>query len=162
MKKSTASHIAGRMNGAQPMEQERFARLVESLAIPAIEWRPDGIISGANPEFCGLVGYEKSELLGQSIYTMLFPGELSDQWDEARLSFSMGRDIDHYVAEVRHKDGSRKVVSWTSVAHFEPSGLLLRILCLGFDITPLAVAQRRITKLARLMSGSLASSNGSR
>lgn len=161
MKKSTVVHITSRLRGGRPPEQDDLSMLIEALAIPAIAWQPNGIISSANPEFCRLMGYTKDELIGQNLYAQLFPGELGDQWDSARLHFSMGRNIDQYVTEILHKDGSLKVMTWTSAARFEANGLLMRVLCLGFDITPLAVAQREITRLARLMSDTMASWNRS-
>lgn len=124
-------------------------RMIESLAIPAIEWLADGTITDVNTQLCELTEYAREELLHQNVYAVLFPGELGDQWDQARVQFAIGQDVDRYATGIQPKSGGFKLISWATVIHCTPDGHLQSVLCMGLDFTVFSVAQGKLTRLAR-------------
>jgi len=119
--------------------------ILDGLAAPIVDWAADGTVLYANAAFCALTGRTRAELIGAYFYSIVFPSDLADQWDQPRLEFFRREAVSGHVVEMRTKQGD---TLGTAVLRFSSSGRLHSILVIGLDVAVFTFAQREIRNLA--------------
>ncbi len=134
--------------------QEMLATI--DTAMPRIEFHPTGEIIFANPLFCGAIGYELSEIVGQNHSMFMFDEDrVSDDykqhWDELRAGVLR-------MGEVRRKrkDGSELHIFASYAPVQDAQGNVYKVIKCAYDITERLSAIGMIgTALENLADGDL-------
>ncbi len=117
-----------------------LAAIVESSDDAIIGADLDGVVTSWNKAAERVFGYESSEMVGQSITRLLFPGQASDVIGFLDRIKRGGR-VDRYETARRRRDGSTVHVSLTVSPVFDVAGALVGASIIARDITAAAKAQ---------------------
>lgn len=71
------------MERALRMSEEKFKELYEKAPVPYHTLSPEGMITDVNEKWCQLLGYERHEIIGKSIFDFIH----CDEQDAAKTSF---------------------------------------------------------------------------
>ncbi len=122
---------------AAAAQSQRLAAIVAASADAITSQSTDGIILSWNAAAERLFGYTAAEMIGQSV-DLLASTKVSPEMGEVRLRRE--RQDGPYETSVRRKDGSELLVSISSSAMTEESGLVVGVASVMRDIT----GQRRL------------------
>jgi PAS domain S-box-containing protein len=114
--------------------ERRFRSAIETVRLVAVGLDPQGRVTFANDTLCTLIGWTRTELLGESWFDRcVAPG------DRARALF-----FDNIVTgtippkienEIICRDGKRRMIEWDNTVLRTPSGDVLGTASLGADVT---------------------------
>ena len=74
----------------------------------------DGVVTAVNPAWTVLLGWDKAELLGHSLFELIHPDD-RDKAVAGAGSLAAGSTLWRFESRCRHKDGSYRWISWTAV-----------------------------------------------
>lgn len=120
-------------------ELDRFFML--SLDMLCIANR-DGYFKRVSPAFTRTLGWSTEELLTRPFLDLVHPDDRSATIEEVGRLVSNGRPVLHFENRYRHKDGSWRILSWTSVS--EPDGT---IYAAARDITERRLVEERVQRV---------------
>jgi PAS domain S-box-containing protein len=131
--------------------EERYHRLISRMSALILELKPDGSIIEVNDAVTQISGYKPEELLNRKWWTILFPGEQTNFFENLIKEFRAG-DVSSYEIELTHKSGRIVTLELNSANYYDPEGELKRIVCFGVDITQRKRAEKKIWKSERQLS----------
>lgn len=121
---------------AAEAERDLSASLLDLSGALIVIRNQDGVITGFNRASQSLSGYSFAEVNGRRLWEVLTAPEEADR---AKASFEALRngveDVHDHESTWIRKDGTRRVIAWTSLAQRDAARRLLRIISTGIDIT---------------------------
>jgi len=127
---------------ASGMAEARLAAIVNSSDDAIISKDLTGRIVSWNRAAEHLYGYAASEILGESIFSLI-PEELKAEEEEILARIGNGERVEHYETCRLRKDGTRIEVSITVSPVYDPDGRIIGASKIARDISPAREAQRR-------------------
>jgi len=118
--------------------QKKYRDVVESTNTLILRITPTGHITFINTYAQQFFGYTEAELLGQNVIGTLVPWTENSEAEMAAWMTAICQNPTLYQdaeAENLRRNGEVAWVKWSSKAIFDPDGVLLEILSVGFDIT---------------------------
>jgi PAS domain S-box-containing protein len=135
------------------LESTRLAAIVSSSDDAIISKTLDGRIVSWNAGATSMLGYEATEMIGQTIFRII-PPELHEEEREILTRLGRGERIHHYEATRIARDGHRVEISMTLSPLSDKSGKVIGASTVARDITESRQAeselQRVRTELARI------------
>ncbi|MCG3150229.1 MAG: hypothetical protein PCFJNLEI_03710 [Verrucomicrobiae bacterium] len=120
--------------------EENYRRLVNALQEGLCASDANAVMTFVNPQFAAMVGYQREELVGQSLFMVL------DAAGTARVQEQLARrrqgHSDEYEHEVIHKSGRRIQVMVRAVPLLDGQGRYLGALASLTDITERKLAEK--------------------
>ena len=116
------------------LESARLAAIVSSSDDAIIGKTLDGTITSWNAGATSILGYEASEMIGQSIFRII-PPELHEEERQILARLERGERIRHYETVRLAKDGRRVSLSLTVSPLFNQSGKVVGASKVARDIT---------------------------
>jgi len=107
---------------------------------------PDGRVIAVNDAGCRMTGYSREELFAANYWDLLYPGDLAHQVDTLLGDLEHRPEVRDYPMTLTTRDGSRRVIAWSSLNRYDAAGALIEIVGLGVDVT---VAQEHAQALIR-------------
>jgi len=126
--------------------ESRFRGLFYDVAVgQALIGLPDTRLLAANPSFCALLGYDQTELIGQSTNVIADPERMETARNNIR---SLSIVAPSYQAEsrLRRKDGTFVWAAISVSATFDDSGKPRQLLLQAQDITQRREAERSLAE----------------
>ena len=125
-------------------EQAQHYQLIAELASDCISVHSaDGTYEFASPSFKDLLGYEPSDLVGQSAYLLFHPEDL------ARIAASHAQQGEGVIQSVRYRlrrsDGDYRWVTTNTRSRITPAGAE-QIVCVTHDIHEEELARQRLAQ----------------
>ncbi len=116
-------------------ERDFWATLLDLSGALIVMRGPDGAITGFNDACQETSGYSFEEVKAKPWDCLLAPEDV----EPAKAVFAALRDgarkeAEHENSWIR-KDGSRRVIAWSSLAHHAADGSVTRVISTGLDIT---------------------------
>jgi len=107
---------------------------------------PDGTTRFVNPAACKISGYPAEELVGQNWWRLFYPG---DAYANAERLFSQFKDgqVVNQETTLAARDGTKRIISWSSMNHCGADGAILQTVGIGQDITAERQAEDVRTRL---------------
>jgi len=134
------------------LESARLAAIVSSSDDAIIGKTLDGTITSWNAGATSILGYEASEMIGQSIFRFI-PPELHDEERQILARLERGERIRHYETVRLAKDGRRVSLSLTVSPLFNQSGKVVGASKVARDITEHKSAEQALREgAARLLT----------
>ena len=127
--------------------RERFEKIVSQAATGVVEMDVNGYVTLVNRRFCTMLGYDESELIGQSILDLTAPDsvDITARSLGGLLATGEGFQIDkHY----RRKDGSLIPATSSVNAIRGASGEYRAVVAIVLDTTESKQAETRLRRLA--------------
>jgi PAS domain S-box-containing protein len=122
----------------------RARELIARLPIIACELAPDGTTRFINDSVTTILGFSPAELIGRPWWALV-----SKAFGDGNLARLQQEEIADYEQRVRAKDGSERIVLWTSTHLRDASGNLRSILLFGVDETERRRAEEARRELIR-------------
>ncbi len=126
------------------LSEERFRRMFEDAPLGMVLVGPDKKLLKANRRFCEMVGYDESEVVGDTYALYTHPDDLSrnleltDQFFRGeRSTYSLGKGY-------RCKNGDEKWVRVTTTGMIEPAGEARVLLAMVEDVTERHLVQKAL------------------
>jgi PAS domain S-box-containing protein len=141
---STATPLL--LRGAQEALRDAEARsreLIARLPIIACELATDGTTRSVNDAVTAILGYAPAELTGRRWWDVVGAGSGNG------TSVRMAREFSSRQHSVRARDGSERLIEWTSTNVHGPDGALKSILLFGVDVTERRRAEEAAQQLIR-------------
>jgi PAS domain S-box-containing protein len=104
----------------------------------------DGYFKRLNPAFTATLGWTVDELLSRPFLEFVHPDDRAATEREVERQVRDGERVLHFVNRYRHKDGSWRWLSWTSMP--QPGGLMFGS---ARDVTELRTAEERTAALLK-------------
>lgn len=146
----------GLLRSRQEAEQRAEVVLHSSDAI--ITMQPNGSIRDWNKGAEVMFGYAAREVVGLTLFELIFPVETRDTFDAALESSARGQGFATQSVGC-HKDGHRIELSINIAPHVEAPGTLVALSAIVRDISMQKIAERALLQSEKLASvGRLASS----
>lgn len=95
---------------------------------------PDGTTRFVNPATARICGYEAGEIVGQNWWKLFYPGPASKEAEKLLAATARGQAVNQETT-LAAKDGSQRVLSWSSVNHCAEDGSVIETIGIGMDIT---------------------------
>ncbi len=130
------SVLKSRLSTYNDQEKDAYQAILEDLPDFICRFSPDGIISYANPAYCGFVNKSSDDIKGSSIFSYI-PRDERDQLRNYLDSLSKDcpvRTIDYCAIT---PDGHERWLQWTLRALFDDTGAVTEYLSAGRDISNL-------------------------
>ncbi|HZM03639.1 MAG TPA: PAS domain S-box protein [Candidatus Saccharimonadales bacterium] len=108
--------------------------------------QPDGITRFVNPATTKICGYEAAEIVGQNWWRLFYPGDSYAQAERLFSQFARGQVVNQETT-LTAKDGTTRIISWSSVNHLAPDGSFIEVIGIGLDITAQCRAEEVRTRL---------------
>ncbi len=140
-------------SAATVVEDTRFASIVEHCEDAIISLSLDGIVTSWNMGALKLFGYEREEMLGQSITRIIEPARHSEE-DEILGRISRGEIVSHFETRRIRKDGTALDISLTVSPIKDESGRVIGASKIARDITQRKLrdaAWERLIECSRLV-----------
>jgi PAS domain S-box-containing protein len=134
------------LRGAQEALRDAEARsreLIARLPIIACELAADGTTRSVNDAATAILGYPPAELVGRRWWDVVGAGSGNG------TSVRMAREFSNRQHSVRARDGSERLIEWTSTNVNGPDGALRSILLFGVDVTERRRAEEAAQQLIR-------------
>ncbi len=96
---------------------------------------PDGRVIAVNDTGCRLTGYDRESLVGANFWSLAYPGELAAQVERLQQQFRRTQQVRDYPMTLATRDGTRRVIAWTSMNRRDAQGEVVEIIGAGIDIT---------------------------
>ena len=77
----------------------------------------DGIVLHVNPEALRVTGYLEQELIGQNLWTLLFPGRLFAQVPRFISLISPSPLLKDVPMTIRTRNGEERIIAWSRYQH---------------------------------------------
>ncbi len=138
----------GKVELALRESEEKFILMVENANSIILRMDTAGAVTYFNKFAEDFFGFSRGEILGRNVVGTIVPAVDSIGTDLAAIIREIGMHPEKYTAnenENMRKNGSRVWVSWSNKPIFDKAGVLIDILCVGNDITPLKQAQEALT-----------------
>ncbi len=125
--------------------EAKFRRVVEALggAYFFATLEPDGVVSYVSPSVEAILGYT-SEEIGGSFKTFLTEHAMNARADEILAQERAGMTPPPYDLEIRHKDGSTRIIECSDTPILGPDGATVAIESINRDVTWARAAEREI------------------
>ncbi len=120
----------------QTRDRNRLWDLSGDLMLVA-EQGPNGSIKAINPAWKKVLGWSDAEVFGRGRFALVHPDDLALTYAAVEQLAQGGVSPVQLEHRLRHKDGSYRVISWTTV----PDGPLMH--SVGRDVTTLREAEER-------------------
>ena len=130
------SALKSQLSMYKDQEKDAYQAILEDLPDFICRFSPDGIISYANPAYCGFVNKSSDDIKGSSIFSYI-PKDERDQLRNYLDSLSKDcpvRTIDYCAIT---PDGHERWLQWTLRALFDEDHAVMEYLCAGRDISTL-------------------------
>ena len=127
--------------------EHRARELIARLPIIACELSPDGTTRFINESVTSILGFTPGELIGRPWWALV-----SRAFGDGSLTRLQHEEIKDYAQKVRAKDGSERIVLWTSTHLRDAAGALRSILLFGVDETERRRAEEARRELIREQS----------
>jgi PAS domain S-box-containing protein len=95
---------------------------------------PDGLTRSVNPAATQILGYDAAEMVGQNWWRLLYPNESYKQAERLLQRLAKGQVINQETTMVA-KDGTKRIISWSSMQHCGADGAVVEIIGIGLDVT---------------------------
>jgi PAS domain S-box-containing protein len=117
-----------------------LAEVFRHLPCLVIHVTTDGVVLHANPEALRVTGYAQQELMGQNLWTLLFPGKLFAQVPRFISLVRPSPLLKDVPMTIRTRSGQERIIVWSRHVHRpeeerEPEGGGLTFICIGVDLT---------------------------
>ncbi|MBN2038599.1 MAG: diguanylate cyclase [Spirochaetes bacterium] len=125
--------------------EERYRSLVENSPILIMRFFPDDLqLSFVNDSLCNYFGFDRSRLLGESIFETIFKEDNDDvkKTIDSLTSENPVLNLDHYSMT---GNGMRWQM-WTFQALLDDNSTILEYQCIGEDITLIKTAEKELYK----------------
>ncbi len=129
--------------------EDRYRRIVAASPALLCELEPDGLTRYVNPAVEAITGYTPEEVVGRNWWRLFYPGESAACVDSLLELLLAGRDVRDYEMTMTAKDGTQRVLQWSSANQYEPDGTLSLMVGFGLDITERLEAEREKDALGR-------------
>jgi PAS domain S-box-containing protein len=124
--------------------EARARELIARLPIIACELAPDGTTLFVSDAVSSILGFTPAELVGRHWWRVVSGG-----FQDGVSARVPGEEIRAHAQSVRAKDGSERVVEWTSTNLHGADGRLLGTLVFGLDLTERRRAEDAARQLIR-------------
>lgn len=143
-------------------ERDLSATLLDLSGALVVVRDANGGTIGFNTACQALSGYSFEEVKNKTLWSFLFAPEEADQAKEAFAAIRDGvRDDGSHETSWITKNGSRKVIAWSSLAHRAADGSVRRVISTGVDITRRTLTESELRRsqenLRRLTAGLITS-----
>ena len=115
--------------------ETRFRTVVEEINAIVVEIDREGRTRLFNRAAERLTGYKEEEVLGEEYFSLFLPERERDRVVATFREILGGKEVADYVNAVRTRDGSERLVSWTSKAVCNERGEPRGIVAIGADVT---------------------------
>lgn len=115
--------------------ESRFRTVIEEINAIVVEIDREGRTRLFNRAAERLTGYNTEEVLGEEYFSLLLPERERDRVIATFREILGGKEVADYVNAVRTRDGSERLVSWTSKAVCDERGEPRGIVAIGADVT---------------------------
>jgi two-component system CheB/CheR fusion protein len=123
-------------------ERDLSATLLDLSGALIVMRDPDGAITGFNAACQEASGYSFEEVKNRQLWGFLLAPEEVEQAKALFASFREGREtVASYENCWVRKDGSRRVIAWSSLAHHAADGSVTRVIGTGLEITQRKLAE---------------------
>ncbi len=126
------------------VSERKFSDTVAAAPNPIFLFQPDGHVLEANAAACRLLGYERDELIGRPITSMLAPEDQPSARENMR-GFAAGEFTTvRVVRTCLHKDGRRIPVQMDTSVAKGAAGEVVHVIALGQDISERLAYEARL------------------
>jgi PAS domain S-box-containing protein len=130
--------------------RKSFQAILEHAGLIGVTLDSKAKVSFANKYFCDFSGWTPQQLLGKDWFDLAIPEEIRSEvrnvFLETTRLLNNAPDYTQYENEIIIKDGSRKLVSWTNVPHFDDGGNLVGLTGIGIDVTEREVNEEKLLR----------------
>jgi len=95
---------------------------------------PDGITRFINPATTKVSGYQTYEIVGKNWWRIFYPGDAYRQAERLFSQFDRGQ-VSNFETTIISRDGTKRILSWSSMNRFAPDGSISEITGVAQDIT---------------------------
>jgi PAS domain S-box-containing protein len=140
--------ITGRKRAeAEIREAKEYAENIINTAPTIIcGLSPDGTTRFVNPATTRICDYPAQEIVGRNWWKLFYPGDSQAQAERLRFQAEQGPVLNQ-ITTLTVRDGTKRVISWSSMNHRAPNGSIIEIVGIGMDITAQAQAEEVRTRL---------------
>jgi PAS domain S-box-containing protein len=126
------------------LSEERFRRMFEDAPLGMVLVGPDTKLLKANRRFCEMVGYDESEVVGNTYALYTHHDDLSRNLELTDQFFRGERQVYTLDKRYRCKNGEEKWVRVTTTGMIEPAGEARVLLAMVEDITERHLVQKAL------------------
>ncbi len=134
----------------------QLASIIESSDDAIIGKTLNGIITSWNTGAEKMYGYNKEQVIGQSMF-IIIPPDRQDEMMHIIEKLQMGQHVDHFETVRQRKDGRKIDVSVSISLLYDDKGTLIGASTIARDITERKRAEEELRKLSRAVKQSPAS-----
>jgi PAS domain S-box-containing protein len=124
--------------------ESRWYSLLENVRLVVVSINQQGIFDYLNPYACGLLGYDRDEILGRpfnSIFAGQHKAELRSRFNKiANMQLAPREKVEYTIVT---KSGQNRILSWSTVQLFDREKRSAGLLSIGIDLTDQKEAERR-------------------
>jgi PAS domain S-box-containing protein len=132
--------------------EQRFRALFEQAPIGMVVAQPDTTFVRVNTSFCEMLGYDETELIGQSFVEITHPDDLGGTPESARRVLDDADSVVRFHKRYVRKDGSTVQAETTVSLVRDASGQLLYALAMIEDVTQRHQLETQLQQVQRLES----------
>jgi len=133
-KSSKYSPIQGAGKETSSVTSERLQKVIDSIPAPVFCKDRDGVYTDCNRAFCEILGFEKEDIVGQTVYAVA-PPELAEVYHRADLELMAAGGTQVYEATVCYADGNEHDVMFHKAVMMTDSGEVEGLVGVMLDIT---------------------------
>ncbi len=125
--------------------ERRFREILERVNLVAIVLGPDGRIRFCNQFGAGLLGWDRTEVVGRNWFETFLPPENRTRVRQMFFdNITAGSIPVHYLNEIITRDGRIRRISWSNSVLRNPDGRVVGTASIGEDITERLAAEEAL------------------
>lgn len=150
-----------RVELALKQERDRAQMYFEIAGVMLVTLNLKGEITLINQRGCEILGYEKSELVGQNWFTTCVPETVREEVKAVlnRVLAGETEPIAYFENPVLTKSGEERTISWYNTALTGESGAAIGLLSSGEDVTERKQMEERLQQTVRERTADLTAAN---
>lgn len=129
---------------------ERLGDLAQRAPMPVVGVDADGCVTYVNDSLCGIIGYDREELLGRRFWEFLPPDD-AEALREQLEAIPCDGLRQRFDTTVLTRHAGELEVSWHAIVFRDEKGEIAEVYAIGADITVLRRAERRLERLNRCL-----------
>jgi PAS domain S-box-containing protein len=131
------------------LSEARYRRLIEGLQVDYVFYSQalDGTIDYISPSVRNVLGYPADSVRETGLRPYLTDNPLNDQLDRSFQAALNGQPPQHRECELRHADGSPRILEYMEVPIFDDDGTVIAVEGIARDVTARKRAETQLQQL---------------